>query len=233
MTFKLAVKTIAHKHGLHATFMPKPVFGIAGSGMHVNLSITQNGSNIFCDEKDVNGLSKQAYAFIAGITAHIKGMTAVLNPLVNSYKRLVPGQEAPVHIAWSAKNRSPLIRIPTARGKSTRIELRSPDPSANPYLALAVILAAGLEGIKKGLVPSEPVNGNIYEMSERERKRRKVESLPSSLEEAIAELEKDRFILDVLGSHVSEKYIEAKKLEWAEYKMRVSQWETDHYLMKY
>ncbi|MFC2289186.1 type I glutamate--ammonia ligase [Treponema lecithinolyticum] len=233
MTFKLAVKTIAHKHGLHATFMPKPVFGIAGSGMHVNLSITQNGSNIFCDEKDVNGLSKQAYAFIAGITAHIKGMTAVLNPLVNSYKRLVPGQEAPVHIAWSAKNRSPLIRIPTARGKSTRIELRSPDPSANPYLALAVILAAGLEGIKKGLVPPEPVNGNIYEMSERERKRRKVESLPSSLEEAIAELEKDRFILDVLGSHVSEKYIEAKKLEWAEYKMRVSQWETDHYLMKY
>lgn len=233
MTFKLAVKTIAHKHGLHATFMPKPIFGIAGSGMHVNLSLAKNSKNVFYNAADTNGLSAQAYSFIAGIMAHIKGMTAVLNPLVNSYKRLVPGQEAPVHIAWSAQNRSPLIRIPSSRGNSTRIELRSPDPSTNPYLALAVILAAGLDGVKNNLTPPDAVNGNIYKMSAEDRSRQKVESLPSCLEDAVKELEKDPFILNVLGAHISEKYIKAKKLECREYNTRVSQWEIDRYLKKY
>lgn len=233
MTFKLAVKTIAHKYGLHATFMPKPVFGAAGSGMHINLSMSKNGTNIFCNPGDVNGLSREAYSFIAGIMKHIKGMTAILNPLVNSYKRLVPGQEAPVHIAWSAQNRSPLIRIPSSRGNSTRIELRSPDPSANPYLALAVILAAGLEGVKNNLEPPEAVNGNVYKMTKAEREQSRVESLPDSLEKALAELEKDAFVLNVLGPHVCEKYIKAKKLECREYNTRVSQWEIDRYLMQY
>ncbi|MGI5173751.1 type I glutamate--ammonia ligase [Treponema sp. OMZ 840] len=233
MTFKLAVKTIARKHGLHATFMPKPVFGVAGSGMHINLSMSKNGTNVFYNPDDCNGLSCEAYSFMAGIMAHIKGMTAVLNPLVNSYKRLVPGQEAPVHIAWSAQNRSPLIRIPSSRGNSTRIELRSPDPSANPYLALAVILAAGLEGIKNNLKPPKAVNGNVYKMTKAEREQCCVESLPDSLEKALAELEKDTFVLDVLGQHISEKYIKAKKLECREYNTRVSQWEIDRYLMQY
>jgi len=237
MTFKLAVKTIAHKYGLHATFMPKPIFGIAGNGMHLNLSIEKDGKNVFCASKGQvkaeYGLSPEALSFIAGIMDHIKGMTAILNPLVNSYKRLVPGQEAPVHIAWSAHNRSPLIRVPSATGSGKRIELRSADPSANPYLALAVALAAGLDGIKRGLTPPAPVDGNIYELSLAERTERGIESLPLSLDEALAELKKDSFILDVLGEHVSEKYIEAKEYEWAEYKTRVSQWEVDHYLAKY
>jgi len=201
--------------------------------MHVNLSLAKNGKNVFYNAADTNGLSAQAYSFIAGIMAHIKGMTAVLNPLVNSYKRLVPGQEAPVHIAWSAQNRSPLIRIPSSRGDSTRIELRSPDPSTNPYLALAVILAAGLDGVKNNLTPPDAVNGNIYKMSVEDRSRQKVESLPSCLEDAVKELEKDSFILNVLGPHISEKYIKAKKLECREYNTRVSQWEIDRYLKKY
>lgn len=233
MTFKLAVKTIANNHGLHATFMPKPIFGIAGSGMHINLSMEKDGKNVFFDEKDSLGLSSTAHSFIAGIMAHIKGMTAITNPLVNSYKRLVPEFEAPVYIAWSAQNRSPLIRVPAARGQATRVELRSADPSANPYLALAVTIAAGLDGVKRGLVPPAPVDGNIYAMSPAQRKRSKIEMLPTSLESAIAELKKDKFICNVLGDHVLEKYVEAKELEWQNYKTRISQWEVDEYLSKY
>ena len=233
MTFKLAVKTIAHKHGLHATFMPKPIFGIAGSGMHINISMAKDGKNVFCDESDKNGLSSTAYSFIAGIMEHIKGMTAITNPLVNSYKRLVPEFEAPVYIAWSAQNRSPLIRVPASRGQGTRVELRSADPSANPYLALAVTIAAGLDGVKRGLVPPPAVDGNIYSMSAAQRKKQKIEMLPTSLESAIAELKKDKLVCNTLGEHILEKYIEAKELEWLNYKTRISQWEIDEYLSKY
>lgn len=233
MTFKLAVKTIAHKHGLHATFMPKPIFGIAGSGMHLNMSLCNGTGNVFSNPEDKHGLSKTAYSFIAGVMKHIKGITAVTNPLVNSYKRLVPEFEAPVYIAWSAQNRSPLIRIPHAKGASSRIEVRSADPSANPYLALALVLAAGLEGIKEKAVPPAPVNDNIYEMTQGDRRRRKIGALPSDLHEALEEMKKDTLVRSVLGDHIFSKYIEAKDLEWSEYKTRVSQWEIDNYLAKY
>ncbi len=233
MTFKLAVKTIAHRHGLHATFMPKPIFGIAGSGMHINMSMSKGGKNVFCQEDDKNGLSPIAYNFIAGLMEHAKAITAITNPLVNSYKRLVPEFEAPVYIAWSAQNRSPLIRVPASRGQGTRIELRSPDPSANPYLALAVTLAAGLDGVKRNLTPPDSIDGNIYEMTENQRKRKKVAALPASLEEALNELKKDTYIQEVLGEHVYEKYVEAKTMEWNEYRTRISQWEVQRYLAKY
>lgn len=233
MTFKLAVKTVAHRHGLHATFMPKPIFGIAGSGMHLNMSLSSEKKNAFTDENDNNGLTPIAYHFIAGIMKHIKGITAITNPLVNSYKRLVPEYEAPVYIAWSAHNRSPLIRIPSAEGHASRIELRSPDPSANPYLALALVLAAGLEGIREKLEPPASVDGNIYEMTAAQRKRHHVESLPGDLKEAIEEMKKDKLIRSILGEHMFEKYIEAKELEWNDYKTRVSHWEIENYLSKY
>jgi glutamine synthetase len=233
MTFRLAVKTIAQRHGLHATFMPKPIFGIAGSGMHLNMSLSKDRKNAFASDEDPNGLSPIAYHFIAGIMKHIKGITAVTNPLVNSYKRLVPEYEAPVYIAWSAHNRSPLIRVPAADEHAARVELRSPDPSANPYLALALVLAAGLEGIRDKLVPPPATDGNIYEMTAGERKRRKIESLPGDLHEAINEMKKDKLVKTVLGEHIFEKYIEAKELEWMEYKTRVSHWEIENYLAKY
>ena len=233
MTFKQTVKAVADRHGLYATFMPKPKFGVAGSGMHLNMSLTKDGMNVFVDEKDKNGLSKEAYSFMAGILKHIMGMTAVLNPLINSYKRLVPDYEAPVYIAWSAQNRSPLIRVPSSRGMSTRIELRSPDPSANPYLALGLCLEAGLEGIEKKMTPPPSVDKNIFEMSRRELTRSGIKSLPSNLSEAVSKLEKDRFVLDVLGKHISSKYIEAKKKEWSEYNLRISSWEIEYYLHKF
>lgn len=233
MTFKLAVKTIAQRHGLHATFMPKPKPGVAGSGMHINMSLEKDGQNIFCDPNGKNGLSEEAYYFIAGIMKHIKGMTAITNPLVNSYKRLVPGYEAPVYIAWSAKNRSPLIRIPAARGKGTRIELRNADPSANPYFALAACLMAGLDGIKNKLQVCDSVDANIYEMTKAEKKARGIESLPGTLHEAVKEMEKDEFIMECIGQETAEKYIEAKKNEWNDYKMTVSKWEVDEYLYKF
>lgn len=233
MTFKLAVKTIAHRHGLHATFMPKPIYGIAGSGMHINMSLSKGGKNAFSEDSDVNGLSPIAYSFIGGIMKHIKGMTAITNPLVNSYKRLVPEYEAPVYIAWSAKNRSPLIRIPLADGNASRVELRSPDPAANPYLSLALVLAAGLEGIREKLTVPQAVDGNIYAMSAAERKKKKVEALPADLNEALIEMKKDGFVKKVLGDHLFEKYVEAKELEWQEYRKRVSGWEIDSYLAKY
>ncbi|HOU09759.1 MAG TPA: type I glutamate--ammonia ligase [Clostridiales bacterium] len=233
MTFKYAVKSIAHRHGLHATFMPKPIFGICGSGMHTNMSLFRGEENAFYDEKDPIALSRTAYSFIAGIIEHIKPMTLILNPLVNSYKRLVPGYEAPVYIAWSAKNRSPLIRVPASRGTGTRVELRSPDPSCNPYLEIAACLAAGLDGIERGLVPAASTDTNIYDMTKAERDEVGIETLPGSLEEAIDLYKKDAFVREVLGDHVFFKYLEAKKEEWKAYRMRVSQWELDRYLEKY
>lgn len=233
MTFKLAVKTIAQKHGLHATFMPKPKADMAGSGMHINMSLSKDGKNIFADPNGKDGLSEEAYQFIAGIMKHAKGIVAITNPLVNSYKRLVPGFEAPVYIAWSAKNRSPLVRIPASRGNGTRVELRCADPSANPYFALAVCLMAGLDGIKNKLQVCDSVDANIYEMSKKEKKARGIESLPETLYDAIKEMEADEYIMNFIGEETAEKYIEAKKREWKDFKVTVSQWEIDEYLYKF
>ena len=226
MTFKLAVKTLAQKNGLHATFMPKPIFGINGSGMHTNMSLFQGGKNAFYAPDDPKGLSKEAYSFIAGLLAHVKGLAAVTNPLV-------PGYEAPCSLAWSASNRSALIRIPAARGQSTRVELRSPDPACNPYLELAVCLAAGLDGIEKGLTPPPEVTENIFDMNAAARKAHGIDSLPDSLEEAIHALEADPLVLDTLGEHVAANYIEGKRKEWEEYRTRVSSWEREKYITNY
>ncbi len=231
VTFKMAVKTIAKRHGLHASFMPKPKSGVNGSGMHINMSLARDGVNVFLDERDPNHLSLEGYWFIGGIMKHIRAITAVTNPLVNSYKRLVPGYEAPVYIAWSSKNRSPLIRIPAQNGKTQRIELRSPDSAANPYLALAVCLAAGLDGIRHRLLPPASVDANIFEMSDEERSEMGIECLPTNLKEAVEGLEADPLIREVLGSHICEKYIEAKKAEWRDYCAAVSNWELDRYLV--
>ena len=234
MTFKLVTKTIAKRHGLHATFMPKPKFGISGSGMHINMSLaTEEGKNIFADENGKIGLSDDAYHFIAGIMKHARGMSAITNPLVNSYKRLVPGYEAPVYIAWSAKNRSPLIRIPASRGNGTRVELRNPDPTANPYLVLALCLAAGLDGIKNKIEVPDSVDCNIYEMTPGERRAAGIENMPADLKEAVDCLVADEFLCSVLGEHITAKYVEAKMKEWENYTTRVSQWEIDEYLYKY
>lgn len=233
-TFKMTVKTIAKRHGLYATFMPKPKFGISGSGMHINMSLaTKEGKNIFADENGKIGLSDDAYHFIAGIMKHAIGMSAITNPLVNSYKRLVPGYEAPVYIAWSAKNRSPLIRIPASRGNGTRVELRNPDPTANPYLVLALCLAAGLDGIKNKIEVPESVDCNIYEMTPGERRAAGIENMPADLKEAVDCLVADEFLCSVLGEHITTKYVEAKMKEWENYTTRVSQWEIDEYLYKY
>jgi len=233
MTFKLAVKTLAQRNGLHATFMPKPVFGIAGSGMHVNMSLFQGTKNAFVDESDPMGLSKVAYSFIAGLLEHAEGITAITNPLVNSYKRLVVGYEAPCHIAWSGKNRSPLIRIPASRGNSTRIELRSPDPCCNPYLAFAVCLAAGLDGVKRGLTPPPAVDLNIFEMDEEERRNWNIRALPTNLKEAVQAMVADKVVMDTLGSHISERYAAAKLSEWEEYRTYVDEWERNRYFKIY
>ena len=233
-TFKMTVKTIAKRHGLYATFMPKPKFGISGSGMHINMSLaTEEGKNIFADENGKICLSDDAYHFIAGIMKHARGMSAITNPLVNSYKRLVPGYEAPVYIAWSAKNRSPLIRIPASRGNGTRVELRNPDPTANPYLVLALCLAAGLDGIKNKIEVPESVDCNIYEMTPGERRAAGIENMPTDLKEAVDCLVADEFLCSVLGEHITTKYVEAKMKEWENYTTRVSQWEIDEYLYKY
>ena len=233
-TFKMTVKTIAKRHGLYATFMPKPKFGMSGSGMHINMSLaTEDGKNIFADKNGKLGLSDDAYHFIAGIMKHARGMSAITNPLVNSYKRLVPGYEAPVYIAWSSKNRSPLIRIPASRGNGTRVELRNPDPTANPYLALALCLAAGLDGIKNKLEVPDSVDCNIYEMTPGERRAAGIENMPADLKEAVDCLLEDEFLCGVLGEHITTKYVEAKMKEWENYTTRVSQWEIDEYLYKY
>ena len=231
MTYKLTVKTIAKRHGLYASFMPKPKYGMCGSGMHINMSLfNKEGQNIFVDENDKNGLSKEAYNFIAGLMKHMRSMTAIINPIVNSYKRLVPGYEAPTYIAWSATNRSPLIRVPAARGLGTRVELRSPDCATNPYLAIAVCLAAGLDGIKNNLQPVESIQRDIYSMTDEERDEAGIENLPKNLYEAIQEMRKSDFVKGVLGKEVFKKYIKAKEEEWMEYTSQVTDWEIDRYL---
>jgi glutamine synthetase len=213
--------------GLYATFLPKPVYGINGSGAHTNISLVDlNGNNVFYDGNKDFELSDIALNFIGGIFKHAKAITAITNPLVNSYKRLVPGYEAPVYISWAVINRSALIRIPNSGKNGKRIEFRSPDPTANPYLAFAVILKAGLDGIKNKITPPAPVNGiNIYELTESEKRRKKIDTLPSTLKEAIEALKKDKILLDVLGKHVSLKYIEAKEREWEDYRVSVTDWE--------
>lgn len=230
-TFRFVVKKVALDHGLHATFMPKPLAGVNGSGMHCNQSLlTRQGNNAFYSKSREWQLSKVALGYIAGILKHAKAFVAVTNPLVNSYKRLVPGYEAPTNIAWSEKNRSPLVRVPAKRGMSTRCEVRMPDPSCNPYLAYAVMLAAGLDGISKKLDPGAPVDKNIFAMSQREKKRRKIEELPGTLSQALDNLEKDKVILAALGDHISENFIRAKRAEWADYQLHVHPWEQERYL---
>ena len=232
MTFKLAVKTIAKRHGMFASFMPKPKYGVNGSGMHVNMSLSKEGRNIFDDPDGENGLSREAYWFIGGIMNHMRAMTAITNPLVNSYKRLVPGYEAPIYIAWSMTNRSPLIRIPVSRGRRTRVELRCPDSAANPYLTLAVCLEAGLDGIRRQIDPPAAVTENIFEMRLSQIKKQGIESLPADLGEAVEAFKADPYIREVLGEHISEKYSEAKMAEWADYRAQVTGWEIDNYLYK-
>lgn len=232
MTFKLAVKTIAKRHGLFASFMPKPKYGVNGSGMHVNMSLSKDSKNIFDDPTDELGLSKEAYWFIGGIMKHMKGMAVITNPLVNSYKRLVPGYEAPIYIAWSATNRSPLIRIPATRGAGTRVELRCPDPSANPYLVLAVCLEAGLDGIRQKMMPPAAVAENVLKMRVSQKRELGIETLPADLGEALEEFEKDKYLQEVLGRHITEKYSEAKRTEWRDYRAQVTDWEIEHYLYK-
>ena len=232
-TFKLVVKTIARKHGLHATFMPKPLFGINGSGMHCNMSLFNEEGNAFYDKDGDLELSQTAYHFLGGLLKHARAYTAVCNPTVNSYKRLVPGYEAPVYVAWSGRNRSPLVRVPESRGLSTRLELRSVDPSANPYLAMAVLLQAGLDGIRNEITPPAAVDRNIYVMDEDERAEAHILDLPSTIHNAIKELRKDEVMIDALGQHIFANFVEAKRLEWAAFRQTVSEWEREQYLELY
>lgn len=232
MTFKMAVKTVAKRHGLHATFMPKPRADVGGSGMHINVSLYKDGKNIFDDSKDENGLSKDAYYFMGGIIEHVAALTAITNPLVNSYKRLVPGYDAPVYIAWATANRSPLIRVPSVHNSDKRIELRFPDPSANPYLALAAIIAAGVDGIRNKIEPPARMDDNLFAMSDVERAERGIKALPESLDKALDALEEDELVKNVLGEFIADKYIQAKRKEFSEYRAYVSKWEIDQYLAK-
>ena len=233
-TFKLVVKNIARRHGLHATFMPKPVEGIAGSGMHVNCSLlTNDGKNAFYDPKTENGLSEVANKWISGILAHAKGFCLMTNPIVNSYKRIVPGYEAPCYISWSDSNRSTLIRIPAARGMKTRTEVRSVDVAANPYLAIAAILAAGLDGVAGNCEMVAPIYENLYAMNDDERAELGVESLPGSLYESIVAFKKDSLIKEAMGEHITTKMIEAKTIEWNEFRRHVSSWEIERYINRY
>ncbi len=235
VTFRFVVKTVAMQHGLHATFMPKPVAGINGSGMHTHISLWRGSENAFYDPKDPYGLSAVARQFLAGIIEHIGAITALANPLVNSYKRLVPGYEAPVNISWARINRSALIRVPASKTPetSTRIELRSPDPSCNPYLAYAAILVSGLDGIKRKLTAPDPVEENIYELTQEEREERGIGSLPGSLDEALAALTQDRVVTAALGEHILGKYLEAKERELKEYRLAVTPWEIERYVEDY
>jgi glutamine synthetase len=233
ITFRMVVKVIAAKHGMHATFMAKPLHGENGSGMHVNQSLSRGDENAFLDESDDLKLSKEAYSYIAGILRHLPAITAVANPTVNSYKRLLPGYEAPVYIAWSPGNRSAAIRVPAKRGRSTRIELRTPDPTANPYLALACMLQAGLDGIVNGHTPPAPVNRNIYDLTEEESGELGITSLPHDLIKALDALEADAVMREALGEHIFSEYIRLKRGEWAEYNEQVHKWEIDQYMDRY
>jgi glutamine synthetase len=233
MTYRLAVKEIALKNGVYATFMPKPIFGINGSGMHVHQSLFKGDTNAFFDSKDNYNLSKVARSYIAGLLKHAPEITAVCNQWVNSYKRLVPGYEAPVYLSWARRNRSDLVRVPEyrpGREKATRIEFRSPDPSCNPYLAFSVMLAAGLEGIEKGYEAPEPVEENVYEMTEEERIGRGIGTLPAGLFEAIQITEKSEVVRNALGEHVFNAFIANKKIEWDHYRTQVTEYELDRYL---
>ena len=231
-TFRSVVRAIAAQHDLHATFMPKPIAHINGSGMHTHLSLfTEDGENAFHDADDEFTLSETAYSFLAGILEHAPAISAVTNPTVNSYKRLVPGYEAPIYIAWSDVNRSALVRKPAARvPAASRIEFRAPDPSCNPYLALAVMIHAGLDGVENDLECPDPVRENIYDFDEDKREEYGIETLPGNLGEAIDALEEDEVVTSALGPHVSEKFVEAKRQEFGEYIADVSQWELDRYL---
>ncbi|MCH9649493.1 MAG: type I glutamate--ammonia ligase [Deltaproteobacteria bacterium] len=232
--FRFVVKKVALDYGLHATFMPKPLFGVNGSGMHVHQSLlTKNGKNAFYDPKAPHQLSKIAMNYIGGILDHSAAFVAITNPLVNSYKRLVPGYEAPINVAWSEKNRSPLVRVPAKRGMSTRCEVRVPDPSCNPYLAFAVMMAAGLDGLERQSDPGEPINKNIFTMSQREKRRLKIRQLPINLSAALDNLEKDKVIREALGEHIFEHFVSAKRQEWADYISHVHPWEQDRYLSEY
>jgi glutamine synthetase len=233
MTYRLVVKEVALRHGVYATFMPKPVFGINGSGMHVHQSLFKGERNAFFDKDDEYHLSKVARSYIAGLLAHAPEITAVTNQWVNSYKRLVPGYEAPVYLSWARRNRSDLVRVPEyrpGREKATRLEYRSPDPACNPYLAFSVLLAAGLEGIEKGLEPPAPVEENVYEMSVEERQKRGIGTLPASLLEAILLTEKSELVRKALGDHVFEAFIQNKKIEWDQYRTQVTEYELKKYL---
>jgi len=232
-TFRFVVKYVAQQFGLVASFMPKPIFGQSGSGMHTHQSLFRGKENAFYDEKGQWQLSETALWYIGGLLKHARACTAVTNPLVNSYKRLVPGYEAPVNVAWSMHNRSPMLRIPARRGTGTRVEHRAPDPAANPYLALAVMLAAGLDGIETRADHREPVNENIWEMSHRERRRLRIDDLPHDLNEACDELEKNDVITAALGEHVTRHFLAAKRQEWSDYMTQVSDWELESYLAKY
>ena len=233
-TFKLIVKTIAKKYGLHATFMPKPLSGINGSGMHLNMSLfTQNGDNAFFDPEDERQLSQTAYHFLGGLMKHARAYTAVCNPIVNSYKRLVPGFEAPVYVAWSTSNRSPLIRIPSDRGMGTRVDLRSADPSANPYLAIAAVLEAGLDGLRNELPAIHEVDENIYQMTSKERVEKDVRNLPDTLHNALKSLAKDEVVKGSMGDHIYHSFMEAKTREYDAYRQHVSDWERQRYMEKY
>ena len=232
-TFKLVAKTIARTYDLHATFMPKPLYKQPGSGMHYNVSLFRDGENVFYDENDDFGLSEEMRRFMAGLLEHARGYTAICNPLVNSYKRLASGFEAPRYIAWSGRNRTPLLRIPSSRGPGTRAEVRSLDPSANPYLATAVILAAGLDGIKNETDLTTPVNENIYEMTQKERQSEDVEDLPTTLYTALKALREDEVIKEALGDHIFDHFVENKTFEWKDYSAQITPWELDEYLGNY
>ncbi len=232
-TCRFIVKNVALRNNLHATFMPKPIFAVNGSGMHTHQSLWRGTENAFHDPAAEGELSTTCLQYIAGLLKHANASCAITNPLVNSYKRLVPGYEAPTAIAWSEKNRSPLVRVPAARGSATRIELRTPDPSCNPYLALAVMLRAGLDGIEQQLDPGPPVNKNIYKMSHRERRHLRIDDLPANLSEALDEFEKSELVRDTLGDHIFQHFLEAKREEWADYIRHVSPWEMDRYLGVY
>ena len=234
VTFRFVVKKVAQMHGLHATFMPKPLAGVNGSGMHTHQSLfTKGGDNAFFDPKGKWELSKTARGYIGGLLEHARALVAITNPLVNSYKRLVPGYEAPVNVAWSEKNRSPMIRVPARRGVGTRCEVRMPDPSCNPYLALTAMLASGLDGIARGLDCGEPVNRNIFTMSQREKRRLKIHTLPANLEEALDFLEKDTVLREALGDHIFDHFLYNKRIEWAEYIKEIHSWELERYLDRY
>jgi glutamine synthetase len=232
-TFRFVVKNVASRHGLHATFMPKPIFGLNGSGMHTHQALFTGSRNLFFDAKGEGQLSRICLHYIGGLLRHAKAFCAVTNPLVNSYKRLVPGFEAPTAIAWSERNRSPLVRVPATRATDTRIEMRLPDPSCNPYLAVAVMLRAGLDGIDHQIDPGPPVNKNIYTMSRRERRHLRIDDLPVSLREALDEMEKSDLMRDTLGEHIFDHFVAAKRSEWDTYLRHVSPWEVERYLGTY